>query len=560
MTCVCVVDIGSTFVKCCVFDDLTDEVLATTREASAQGGDGRAQVAAAHAGLARVLQAAAGALLPPARITHVALTSAAMTWVGTNARGEVATPLFSYATTGVGAGSTLPPLSGEAAAYHDRVGAPWGHPAYAPTHVHAHRGDSDAIVSWSSLSVLLTEALVGAAAGQVGISSSEAAWAGLLDGRNVGSQGWGWDDETVTALGLAGKLPPLRGGAWQLRLAADCACPLRTLLGRTWDAESGCTLALAVGDGAAAAVGSGCWPLAGDRGEAQLALTVGTSAALRCVVTGAEAEARLCRGCGAAPAAPSPRCEGCGKLRLSGLGLWAYPFTDCSLDGAGRGHVLVGGALTDGGSVVGHLSRAFGPCEEGWAEVPLLPSSITCLPSWNGERATGWDADARCTLVGLDGRTTRAEVERAGVEGVGFSLRRVHEALRLVLGAGGARARITCSGGALSSPAWCAILAHALGQPLHVLTSAEGGGPDATMLGALALARLQWARHEACPPEEAARLLARVVEATVRARDGCVVYEPSPDAGVRAAWEAAAARHALLYAALAGAHTALRGR
>src|SRR5204863_9275762 len=129
-----------------------------------------------------------------------------------------------------------------------------------------------------------------------------------------------WDDELVRHLGVA---PEALGAL------ADYDQSLRGLVpayASRWPALRDVPFFLAVGDGAAANVGSGCVS------PERVALTVGTSGAMRVVLPEAT------------PAVPP--------------GLWAYK--------VGAAETLLGGALNDGGSVFAWASSALSlpPAEE----------------------------------------------------------------------------------------------------------------------------------------------------------------------------------------------------
>ncbi len=183
-----------------------------------------------------------------------------------------------------------------------------------------------------------------------------------------------------------------------------------------WPALAPARVHLALGDGAGAALGS-CPPpqppsdrpsAPGNEPPVVVGITVGTSAAARCVLPLATALHRVPVGA------------------LGPTGLWCYRFSGTQ--------VLVGGALTDGGSLLVWHHRTMQPCAgsgagEGGvgkdgtgagtgapdgdvgkgdtgagagagARAAHLPPSpldhgLVVLPFWSGERATGWQANAR---------------------------------------------------------------------------------------------------------------------------------------------------------------------
>ena len=216
-------------------------------------------------------------------------------------------------------------------------------------------------------------------------------------------------------------------------------------------------LFLAVGDGVAANYGSKCVD------SSRLALTVGTSAALRVVL----------------PQPPPP-----GQLPR---GLWCYRID--------ANRVVVGGALTDGGSVVGWARELMGintPADfdevlQGAAAVGPDEHGLTVLPFLGPERSMGWHDGAQGSIVGVTSRTTRPHLLRSILDGVALRLRAVAKA---VFPFADPQAVVVASGGALEDNAlWRQILADALGRPL-VMEAASG---DATAKAANASAAAKYA-------------------------------------------------------------------
>lgn len=267
-------------------------------------------------------------------------------------------------------------------------------------------------------------------------SMSMASGTGLLVTREKS-----WDDELLRAVGVtAERLPPL--------------CDLRdTLHGLTadyrdrWPALHDVPWVPAIGDGAAANVGSGC------AAPGRLALTVGTSSAVRAVV----------------PLASSPEPP---------EGLWLY-----LLD---SGRAVLGGAHSEGGNVFAWLEKTLHipPLAEAEEEVATLPPDshgLTILPFIAGERSLGWHAEARATVAGVHAGTTPQELLRAGVESVAYRIsltyRRLVEALSL------ADPRVIGSGGALlNSALFQQVLADTLGVPLFPSRDAEASARGAALI------------------------------------------------------------------------------
>jgi gluconokinase len=528
-------------------------------------------------------------------VRDVVFACVAMSLVGTDpVTGEAVTPVLTYAGRDAGLPSAVEGLRArvDAQAQHDRTGAPI-HAAYAPAQLYnlqrTGKLDAGRPLVWCSLPTFVISRLTGLIPREVGVARSEAAWAGLL---NVASGDW--DDETLASVGLTREnVPPIRGSTFHVA-AGGCGSgddvgwsgqglppPPPPLPPASADALLGGNSAgakatavrfwLGVGDGAAAAVGSGALA------SPTLSLTVGTSAALRTVLRRDHAMSLLCGG-GHAETAPlaapstasSYSCTHCGRLRLSQLGLWAYQFSD--------EHLLVGGALTDGGSLPDFFSSSFGAET---TQVPLDPTDVNeraggliCLPFWSGERATGWDAAASGCFVGLRYSHEPRHLLAAALEGVAFRIRAILERLEFIVGAqneststgrvgSSSRAeasfggfRVVGSGAGLTrSVLWRGIIADILGLPIHfVPEGGEAGGAvsatpalETTTLGAHMLVR-----HFAEGGGAAGEGAPRPSTTSTEAAEGYLVVRPDPARGKT--YEALYRRHLLVYEALASLH------
>jgi gluconokinase len=230
---------------------------------------------------------------------------------------------------------------------------------------------------------------------------------------------------------------------------ADLDAPLvglRPEFARRWPTLSTVPWVPALGDGACSNIGAGC--TRPDRA----ALMVGTSGAMR-VSWPTDAVA--------IPA-----------------GLFCYRVD--------RRRILLGGALSNGGSVHAWLTRILrlDSPEVVERELDAMPPdthSLTVLPFLAGERSPGWVAEARAAIVGLSLATRPVDIVRAGLETVAYRFALVHERLREACPDAGV---LVATGGALlASPAWTQIMADVLGVP--VVPSLE---PEASARGAALLA------------------------------------------------------------------------
>src|SRR5262249_21952579 len=156
-------------------------------------------------------------------------------------------------------------------AVYQRTGCPL-HTAYMPARVRwLERADPDLarrVRAWLPLGSLLYGRWFAQPA--VTVSHSVAAWSGMLDRHRMS-----WDEALAAHLHLpASALPPLAD--------YDQACRgLAPAYAKRWPALRDVPFFLAVGDGAAANVGSG------SIGPDRVALTIGTTAAMRVVLPGA---------------------------------------------------------------------------------------------------------------------------------------------------------------------------------------------------------------------------------------------------------------------------------
>lgn len=312
------------------------------------------------------------------------------------------------------------------------------HPAYAPAEflrLHSEEPELLARVhKWQSISGFLIGKWTRAAEknkGCVPMSFSEASWTGLFDFRH-----WQWDRALLALVHMdAAKMPPL----------ADSSTPfvgLKPAFARRWAELSAVPFFLGIGDGAAANVGSKCIDsscvalllvamLAGvDSGGLtsvsglscrRVAVTIGTSAAIRVVVESS-----------AMRHAKVPK------------GLWCYRI--------GRDHVLLGGALSDGGSVYEFFRKTLAISDDGalqalagctgdvdqladWLPASVRPDlskklqlvranehGLNVLPFLSGERAPGWVENATCAISGITKWTTPVEVLYAALESVALRI------------------------------------------------------------------------------------------------------------------------------------------
>jgi gluconokinase len=461
------IDIGSSSVRAALHDRLGRPVKGSSVQvpyAWEMGPDGSVRLAH-EALLALVVQAldqlvaAAGSLAT--EIVSGGVSCFFHSIVGLDGDGRPMTPVLSWADT---------TSSGEAAALRERIdpervhastGVPI-HASYWPARILRLRREWKGIRQWAGFPELLAEALTGRPV----ISRSMASGTGLLD-----RAGGGWSEELLGQLGIdPGDLPPLVGDDEPIgRLSPTAA--------RRWPQLSAASWFAAWGDGACGNVGLGA------AGPGKAALMVGTSGALRAVVTD--------------PAPPIL------------AGLFAYRL------GAGA---VVGGQLSEGGGtlawVSGLLGRSPGSLERAARSIAPDGHGLTVLPYALGERGLGYHDDARAWLTGLNPSTDAAAIYRAILESIAFGFAAVDERLSDVLGGSPA---IIASGGALSrSPLLTQTLADSLGREIAVAPDFEAsrrGAALLALLGSGVLATLDGipgprTRRISCDPELSTRYAA----------------------------------------------------
>lgn len=189
----------------------------------------------------------------------------------------------------------------------------------------------------------------------------------------------------------------------------------------------------AIGDGAAANIGAGAV------GDDRVALTIGTSGAIR-LVRPISVETRL---------PPS---------------LFRY-LVDADTE-------VIGGALSNGGNMMSWLAGFSGlrdprAAMQASAKIPPDSHGLTVLPFFAGERAPSWQDSLGGTITGMTLDTSPAHVHRALLEATSLRFGSVYEAVKLFASA---RHDIVANGGALlQSPLWMQITADVLGHEIRAL-------------------------------------------------------------------------------------------
>lgn len=343
--------------------------------------------------------------------------------MGIDRAGNAVTPIYTYADTRDGEDVELLSKQVDIRQVHQRTGCRL-HTAYHPARLHWLRRVQlelfERVDCWADLGSYLYNAWFG----KLSCSYSVASWSGLLNRQTLE-----WDQDWLRVLGLSEDQFP------RLTDFTDAQLGLRDSYARRWPILRDVPFYLAVGDGAAANVGTGAST------EDVLAITVGTTAALRIVYPST----------GQVPNVPEA--------------LWSYRVD--------RDHHLIGGATSEGGNVFQWMRSQFPSLD--WAQEeqrimqrPADFHGLTCLPLFNGERSPGWNSGASGTLHGLRLSTTPTDIVQAALEGVSLRVALIAHQLPVL-----PEAILIGGGAALASPLWVQMISNALNRPVHLVSELE---------------------------------------------------------------------------------------
>ncbi|HZO71780.1 MAG TPA: gluconokinase [Ktedonobacteraceae bacterium] len=357
--------------------------------------------------------------------------------MGVDARNRPMTPLITWEDTRPFNAALELRSQLDEKAVHERTGARF-HASYWPAKLRWLSANQPEVFAhaaqWLSFGEYLHRKLLGRSV----CSLSMASGTGMLVTRKRT-----WDRELMEVLGMRPEQLPELGDA------GDSIKGLAPEYATAWPALHAVPWFPAIGDGAAACIGSGCATIE------NWSLTVGTSSAMRVVVE---------------PERVSPP-----------MGLWLY------LVDAPR--AVIGGALSEGGNLLTWLDTVLKlpvlqEAEQLVADLEPDGHGLTLLPFISGERSLGWHDDARMTISGLSIHTTPADLLRAGMESLAYQLSAVYQQLRAVLQVEDHTIpRLICSGGALlGSSTLQHVIADTLRAELYPSRNHEASARGAALL------------------------------------------------------------------------------
>ncbi len=451
-------DIGTSGVRAALFDDRGDEVNGQSIRVDSHA-SGLAELGAIDAEVllehvAETLDALFANLYESeARIELIGVSCFWHSLVGVDNAGRPTTPLFGWSDRRAAQAARQLRADYDEIKFHSRTGCRF-HPSYWPAKLLRLKTEDPttfkSTIRWLSFAEYLTLHLFG----ETAVSVSMASGTGLMD---VGT--CEWDLELLAALGV--------DVAQLSEIASDHQTfhKLSPAYAERWPQLSDARMFPAIADGAANNIGAGCST------REKVALMIGTSGAMRVLFEGTP-PARI----------PSE--------------LWCYR--------ADRKRVVVGGALSDGGSLYGWLRESFLSGEDSeWIEnqVDCLDADahgLTVLPFWSGERSTGWNLNATGAIIGMTLETRPIEILRAALEAVAYRFALIAQALEPFA----PDANIMISGHALSSsPAWVQILADVLGRRLNVSERTEASTRGAALLALEAAGKIRSIEDFSVPVE-----------------------------------------------------------
>ncbi|WP_080792064.1 gluconokinase [Corynebacterium pacaense] len=350
------------------------------------------------------------------RIAAVALDTFASSMIAVDGDSRALTPCITYADARSAPYVEQLRERVDERDYHLRTGVRL-HTSYHPSRLLWLREEYPDLFNRTATVMTIGEYVYLALAGIRGLSTSMAAWSGILNAHTAEL-----DTATCEMVGVSPELFAPLAEPDEPAVAGE--------VGRRWASISGVPWFHAIPDGWSSNIGPGAVD------SRTVAAAAATSGAMRVLL----------------PEVPGEIPEG----------LWCYRLS--------RSRCIVGGALNDVGRAVSWLEHTLAPVDNlaGILAGPPLPASPDVLPFFTGERATGWANGARAAFTGISAATGPEHIWRGVFEAVALSYQRVWEQMAR---AGATPERVIASGSVVvDHPEWLQMLADALDTPVIPLT------------------------------------------------------------------------------------------
>ena len=432
-------DIGTSGVRAALFDDKGREIRNANVRINSRsltlGADGFVDADLLLEQVAQTLDALFAKLYEPTlRLELISISCFWHSLMGIDAAERPTTPVLGWSDARANHATKVLRAKLDEAKIHARTGCRI-HPSYWPAKLLRQKTEEPDVWTRTTRWLSFSEYLALRFFGEMAISVSMASGTGLLNQHSCE-----WDAELLAGLDVAADALP------EIASPTQNFPKLNYEYSARWPQLSEARLFPAIGDGAANNIGEGC------ASPGNVALMIGTSGAMRVLVEDT-------------PPAQLPSA------------LWCYR--------ADRRRIVIGGALSDGGSLYNWIRDSLlhgddaGLIEDELASLSPDSHGLTVLPFWLGERSPGWNADARGGIFGMTLKTRPIEILRAAMEAVAYRFALVASALDRFA----PEATIVASGYALrSSPVWTQIVADVLGRPLVLSERSEASTRGAALL------------------------------------------------------------------------------
>ena len=336
---------------------------------------------------------------------------------------------------------------------YTRTGCPV-HPMYSPAKLRWYRTHQAAIFQQAARFLTVKEYIQADWLGQVPVDYSLASGTGMLDMAT-----FQWDAESLETAGI---------GPERLASLVDTTAIIGTLppaTAKRLGLAPGVPVVSGAGDGPLSTLGTGCVE------PGQYTAMVATSGAVRTVA--------------AHPVTDGQERNWCYYLAE---GRWV---AGCAINNAGlavrwlRDQVLAFPSSTDDAA---NPTISAGEVDQWAADVSAGADGLIVLPFLSGERSPHWNAAARGVVFGLSLAHDRGHLVRAMLEGIGYRMRSVLDALTEVAGPA---SEVRATGGFVGSPTWLQIVADVLNHPLDLPANQEASALGAVMLAMRATGQVE---------------------------------------------------------------------